>query len=518
MVHRITPTHWPPIIWLIFFPALASLIAASRVKQDAELWTWPADLGPATALSEPALLADPPAVLWRTDAALVYQTLDGSHAQQEILRYPDVHPRRWQVAPAERGRYHIVWLEDNNRLRSALISTDGETLRGPILLADAIRPDFVTVPAGESLIVVWINDHADEVNALAIDPAGRPGPITNIPVNRVSRVAAARDEANTLHLAWLTAPTPGTWAVHYQAVSATSLNMNSPITMQSLSLAPGESITGLEMSLDVSHGYILLGTSDAQTPDEEHVRVLSFPLGSPASVQFANLSPSGYALRWPRPAPGQHPTLALAVQVRTRDGWRPAVVTFSQGSTVDFDVAAPLPANSGPPALLADPSGSLILAWTGLDGVEPHLYVTRTTGTSRDTTGHDSAHVLIRTLAGAGVGLVLVGVWLLLPCCLLWLAPNNAPFWPLALALFTAAKLIWPADLFSRLPLWMTAAEFDRYGSPAGIMGLVVLLVGLAAGVAWTRARGWNNRRRVIIYLLTDAMLTILIFGTNLFR
>ena len=262
MVHRITPTHWPPIVWLIFFPALASLIAASRVKQDAELWTWPADLGSATALSEPALLADPPAVLWRTDAALVYQTLDGSHAQQEILRYPDVHPRRWQVAPAERGRYHIVWLEDNNRLRSALISTDGETLRGPILLADAIRPDFVTVPAGESLIVVWINDHADEVNALAIDPAGRPGPITNIPVNRVSRVAAARDEANTLHLAWLTAPTPGTWAVHYQAVSATSLNMNSPITMQSLSLAPGESITGLEMNLDVSHGYILLGTSD----------------------------------------------------------------------------------------------------------------------------------------------------------------------------------------------------------------------------------------------------------------
>jgi hypothetical protein len=318
--------------------------------------------------------------------------------------------------------------------------------------------------------------------------------------------------------------------------------MDSPSVLHSLTLLPGESLTTFRIGLERTHGYLFLGTSSAEQPDVEHVRVLSFPLDSPAVVRAFDLllpdhfTPSGppldvlhigriepvpdtplhpAALRWPRPAPGQHTILPLAVSLRASDGWRPGIVYFQSGDLLGFQEIAPLPADGGPPALLVEPSGDLHLAWVGLDGASPHLYTAHTGGKGLATAPGEHVHALLRSLAGALTGCLLGLAWLALPACVLLLAPRNAWALPLVLALYGASKLLWPPDLFARLPPLLAATGIHTRASPDLIVGAAVLVIGLVAGGVWYLARRRTRRQRSLVYLVADALLTWAVFGAN---
>jgi hypothetical protein len=540
---------WHPVIWLILFPLLTALVVQTRVADVRYQWSQVHDLGTTYPLSEPALLAQPHALIERpvtSPAPLVYQSLDSAHTSTGILPYPDVNPRRWQVSPAERAAYHIIWLEQDNRLRSALVGTDGTTVRGPIDLAANIRPDFVTLPRADgSLLVLWINDRTAEIGAVIIDAAGRPGPINNLPSERIARIAASLDRADTVHLAWLISPTPDNWTIYYRASGPNPPVIDSPSVLYTFTLAPGESITAFELGLDDAYGYLFWSTTTADQPDIERVRTLVFPLDSSADVTLSDLTLPGHfspsrsitimpqvgridplieipahsaALRWPRPAPGQQPVLPLAVALRTPDGWRPAVVYYRHGEALGFQVVAPLAADAGPPAVLAAPSSDLDLAWTGLDGVMPHLYTASTSGEGLVSATTDQSHVILRTVAGALVGIPLGTLWLALPVCIVLLAPGSTWTLPLTLTLYGAGKLLWPADLFTRLP--PVLADLGASASAGGVIGITMLLIGLAAGGAWVLARRLDRPvwQTCLVYPLVDAALTWMIFGANVFR
>ncbi len=531
-------------LWvLILFSILTALAAGTRVTSDRFQWALVNDRGAATPLDEPALLAQPLALFARSvDTPLTYTPLAESETPIGILPYPDVNPRRWQVAPASASAYHIVWQEQDTRLRCALISIDGTTLRGPIELATSARPDFVTLPgeAGD-LLVLWINSRTAEINAVTIDSAGRPGPISSFTSQRIAHVAAARDQTGLIHAAWLTSPAPDQWTVFYQASAANLLSLDTPALLHTFTLAPGESITTLQMGLDDTHAYLFWSTTTAAQPDTERVQVISFPLGSPAAVTFSEvrlpdhftptatlpdlpivggvdpvtMPPSHPAeLRWPRPAPGQSAALPLAAALRTADGWRPAVVYFQHGDLIGFQVIAPLPADAGPPVLLA--SGDLLAAWTGLDGVTPHLYTAQTDGEGLVPAPARHDHLLRRTLAGALTGIPLGLLWLALPLCVVIVAPANTWTLPLVLALYGTAKLLWPAHLFSRLPPVLAAAHF---ASARSLVEITVLLIGLiSTGVCYLAQRRKRPTWQIsLIYPLLDAALTWLVFGANVF-
>jgi hypothetical protein len=536
-MHRFT-------LWvLILFSILTALAAGTRVTSDRFQWALVNDRGAAAPLDEPALLAQPLALIARSvDTPLAYAPLAGDQTPTGILPYPDVNPRRWQVAPASASAYHIVWQEQDTRLRCALIDIDGTTVRGPIELATSARPDFVTLPGDDGdLLVIWINSRTAEINAVTIDSAGRPGPITAFPSQRITHVAAARDQTGLIHVAWLTSPAPDQWTIFYQASAANLLTLDTPALLHTFTLAPGESITALHMGLDDTHVYLFWGTTTAVQPDTERVQVISFPLGSPAAVMLSELRlpdhftptatlpdlpyvgridpvttpPSHPAwLRWPRPASGQSAALPLAVALRTTDGWQPAVVHFQQGDPIGFQVIAPLPADAGPPALLA--SDDLLAVWTGLDGITPHLYTAQTSGKGLISAPTPHDHLLRRTLAGALVGIPLGLLWLVLPLCVVIVAPENPWTLPLALALYGTAKLLWPAHLFSRLPPALAAAHFT---SARSLVEITVLLIGLISTGACVLAqrRKRPTRQIYLTYLLLDAALTWLVFGANVF-
>jgi hypothetical protein len=541
---------WHPVIWLLLFPILTALAAGSRTTDSLYQWAQITDHGAAAPLDEPALLTHPLALIGQpvtSPPPLAYQSLDSKRVTIGILSYSDVNPRRWQVAPADPFFYHIVWLEQDDRLRSALVSTTGETVRGPIDLVSGIRPDFVTLSLSDGqLFVLWTNARTAEIGTLIIDPAGRPGPIDNLPSERITRVAAGLDRAGTVHLAWLSSPTPDNWTIYYRASDTNPIIIDAPTLLHAFALTPGESIMAFKMGLDDTHGYLVWSTTTAAQPDVEHVRVLAFLLDSPADVTLSELAlpdrftPSGLNmttlpvgqidpltetpsqpadLRWPRPAPGQHAVLPLAVALRTPEGWRPAVVYYRHGEALGFQIVAPLPADAGPPGLLADPSGDLVLAWTGLNNMTPHRYTAHTGGKGLVSASVDPNRAALQTLAGALAGIPLGLLWLVLPVCLVLLAPANTWTLPLTLAVYGAGKLIWPATLFTRLPPLLAATGIERQASAHWVVGSTVLLIGLAAGGAWYLA--WRLKRPYwqngLVYPLVDAALTWVIFGANVF-
>ncbi|MBN2304744.1 MAG: hypothetical protein JXQ72_09720 [Anaerolineae bacterium] len=380
--------------WLIVFTVLlvslfAGLIAAALYLADDPQPQSPTatDQGATHGLQAPVFLlnGNHPALVWRpldSSTPLSYQSLNPPEAVQGIIPYNDVNPRTWAAVPAGPDGYHLVWLEPDGRLRSALITVHGETVRGPIELASIARRDFTLLSlSGDRALLLWTSDPAGYLVSAVIDRAGRPGPISAPLTRRVDHMTAALDRNDTLHLVWLTRSAPGEWALNYQSGEASNpdrINLDNPHSLHTLALAPGENVTSFQIGLDETHGYAIWGITAAKQPDIERVVVLAFPLDNPANNAIHELQWAGdAALRWPRTTPGQHTIMPLAVALRTPDGWRPAVGTYQGGTLRDYQIVASQAANAGPPTIAIAPDGDLYLAWSGLKGAAPHTYTTQ---------------------------------------------------------------------------------------------------------------------------------------------
>ena len=528
---------------------LVAAVAATRATDTIEYWPDVRDYGPARALHAPEFLADTQqaAIIWQprvSDTPLVYQSVEKNSTPTGILPYSDLTPIRWQTVPAGVDVFHVIWLEQDARLRSALINTTGETIRGPITLTAQASHGFATVPiSGGRALVLWINDSAGQLASNVIDSDGRPGPTTTSLANRLYRFAVRMDQEEALHTAWLTPSAPHAWTIYYQASATTAPTLDVPEILHLLTLSAEEALLSFDMGLDHTHGYITWSVASTRQPDTERVYVLAFPLDQPTTNRVMELRlPDNFApttnipgsdlaigrvdttipgddaaaLRWPQPAPGQHSILPIAVAVRTTDGWRPANAYFKDGRRIGFQVAVSYPVNGGPLSLSVDQAGSLHLAWIGLNDATPHLY-TASTGTQGITSSSGSASGRwLHTAAGLVAGLPLGILWLILPTILIMLAPTE--FWtlPLALTLYTAAKLLWPTALFTRLPPLLIAAGLDQL-SPALAIGATTLVIGLLASAALLVA----HRARClplypwVAYVALDMPLTWLIFGAN---
>ncbi len=528
---------------------IVAVIAAQHVTGPSYQWPDITRQGPAQPHSPPAWLdnTQEPTLLWRpagAESLLSYQALAPAAETHAILPYPDVDPCHWQASGAGPGRYHVVWLETDGRLRSALLASNGETLRGPIELTPAARPDFALLPLPDNgALAIWVDDPAGHLVAATIDAAGRPGPASAPLARFVDHMAAAIDRAGRVHLAWTTPGTPGTWTINYQSSPAASLSLNAPLALHSLTLSSDQALTTFALGLDETHGYILWGVTTARQPDAEQTRVLAFPLDAPAATSPADLQfprhftpgdgskltapPVGRlarpaqagepvaVLRWPSPAPGQHRVLALALALQTPDGWRPGVAYFQAGELLGYQVIAPHPADAGPPALAFDQNGDLRLAWSALDGTAAQLYTAHTAGRGLVPDSANEQHnTALRMLAGVLVGAPVGFLWLAVPTTLLMVLPPASWRRPLAAALYAGSKLLWPAGLYTNLPPSLSALGLD---SPPAAVAMTVLAIGLAAGMAGQIVHARRPHRPAwhawLVAGLLDALLTWAVFG-----
>jgi hypothetical protein len=542
-----------PGLWIGLTSILVAVTAASRAATRHYEWPRIEDRGGTYALSAPAFLmtSGQQALIWHpsgSSAPLIYQPLDDESAGVPIVPYPDVDPRRWEALPAGLDTYHLIWLEKDSRLRSALIDAGGQTIRGPIELAADAQPDYVAVPLPDGgALVLWIETSRNQLVVARIDPDGRPG-LTNRPLlTPIEGMAATLDQEGDVHLVWLASSSPNRWVLSYQVTSAADFGIDGSESLFAFTLTPEASIASLSIGLDRTHSYIFWSTVAAGQPDVEHVHVLVFPLDQPTNVAASDLqlpqrfapsesvhsadltvgrvsplipaSRSLAALRWPRPATGQHTLLPVAVALRTPDGWRPGVVYYRDGAALGFQIAGQFPADAGPPTLSIDPAGDLHLAWSGLQGVTTHLYMADTDRQRLAAAPPQTDSVVSGALAGIVAGIPLGLPWLVLPTCLILLSPGNTWTLPLAFALYGLAKLVWPPALFGQLSPVLAAAGLGRF-DPGFAVALGVLVIAIASAAAFRLVYDVKRPlwQRWLVYALLDAALTWGVFGANVFH
>ncbi len=164
-----------PALWLgaavIFMAGAAAWRAGSSTSPQ---WSPVGDQGEAVPFTRPALLSN--GLVWQQSEAssgLTYRSFDVSSPAVSIVAYPDVFPQEWQVSPAGEDNYHLVWLDQDGRLRCALINSLGQTVRGPIELAPLAQLGFSVVPRDDRLLVLWL-DISGQLGITELDEAGRP--------------------------------------------------------------------------------------------------------------------------------------------------------------------------------------------------------------------------------------------------------------------------------------------------------------------------------------------------------
>jgi hypothetical protein len=527
---------------ILLIAIIVAGIAGITASDAPGSYQWPQvrDHGATVVLAGPSLLntSGRQAVIWYPATSLIYQAFDPALPPVPILMYPDVNPLRWETVPAAPNDYHIIWLESTGRLRSALVSSDGQTLRGPIDLPSGIGRDFQVLSLSDGrAAVLGVHTRTRKVLFLTIDDSGRPEPVTDLSLGHPLRLAGAADRTDAVHLAWLTMPAPGQVTVNYQPMNRVDQTDVDDSAVTAFTLAPDESVSTFHLGLDQTHIYIIWGITTVDRPDTERLSVLTFPFEQPDQATVSELRvpttftptahlrlidpPLGYVarlpnlsgqvadLRWPCPAPGQADILALAISLRTSEGWEPAVIYFQGGQPFGYQIVAAAPADVGPVVLNRDSTDNLRLAWLGLVGTTPHLYTAYT----------DDQGLIRQTEQDSnGAGLVLAGllglVWFVVPGVLMFLTPRRAWTLPLAATLYSSSKLIWPPGLYNRVP---SLAHLIGLGSaqPGLVVGSTVLLIGLiatsvlAAQIHYRRPPGlcW------LTYAITDAILTWMIFG-----
>jgi hypothetical protein len=544
-----SPTY--TLFWLMLIAILfASAVGIHVTDPPASVqYQWPdvQDRGPTPALAHTSwLLTATHRALIRhapnASSPLTYRNLDQTSTAIGLIDYPDVQPYRWRAAPAEGASYHLVWVEKDGGLFSAQISAAGETLRGPITLAENAAPHFITLPYGDDrLLLLWSDNSTGRLMFNSLDPTGLPFLESKPLDSRVGTFAAAVDRRDTLHLAWLQSRTPGAWTVQYQAVPINdAITLDAPSELYTITLEPEATLASIALGLDQTHAYLVWGIRYASAPDDEQVHVLHFPLERPdlSTVQPLRLPPAfdprnmsawgpvapaavtgtaPAALRWVDVPPGQYPVLPVALAVQTTRGWRPAVVYFQGGDSLGFQRVADLPADAGPIQAAIDEVGALHVAWTGLvDDTTPHLYTSRYNREGLLVMAAEPPGTR-RALVNALVWLPAALVWLIVPTCIVLLTPRNHLTLPLAAAVYGGVKLLWPVDLFATYPPLL--ASLGGHSSAPGIVcGLTLLLIalvgsGAASLVALRKRPAWQVW---LVYGLLDAVLTWLVFGANM--
>jgi hypothetical protein len=533
-------------VWILVWSGMLALVVSFRSSvHDGES---PAvtDLGTTLAMHTPAIMhtASSTEVLWRplqSETPLQYRSLTSPTIVYDILPYTDLSPRRWQTGAARQHAFHLVWSESDARLRMAHLDETGHTLRGPVDLAQRARQDFslLTLADGNAA-VIWADPSTGNVFSTQIDLAGRVGPKLRILPKPTSAIASCLDAEDIAHLVWLTSTEPNSWNINYQVSDPKNLQMDQPQVLHSLVVEPTKTLSAFEIGLDHTFAYIFWSITDVNQPAVEKVFVLAFPIGhssqatlrqlwiprapGPRRVNTTSESPIGRlgpvdtepgspaALRWPRPARGQHDLLPVSMSGKTEDGWHPIVVYFQHGEPLGFQAIASQAADAGPPQVDLSPGGDTYLAWLGLEAATPHLYVARINGPGpkEETQKRISSTDVVRGIVGIPYG----SLWLVIPA-LLVLGFRPAKWIFLAASFFYVfSKLFWPPGLYEQTPPLLVKLGSDS--SLAISLATMSIALGGIFAMSLCRHDRQYTWRSWLAFGLVDMSLTWAIFGANI--
>lgn len=196
-------------------------------------------------------------------------------------------PTDLQLLPLAERRLALLWLERSAggapRLQVATLESDGTLRRAPFEIGAAQRYTALPTPTG-GILAFPIN--AESLSIALLDRLGRPYGTVRV-AESAHMAAAALDQRDQLHVAWL-APSDGAlWQLLYLSFDLALLDQSAPrlpapTLLAVLRLAEGEYIESLSASTDAERLYILWNAvSVGHKGESVRLEGLSFPLESP---------------------------------------------------------------------------------------------------------------------------------------------------------------------------------------------------------------------------------------------
>lgn len=303
-----------------------------------------------------------------------------------ILPYPDVQPQAWRALPASAESIHLIWLEADQRLRSAIIQVDGTTLRGPVTLAQTARPGFQAIGRDCEAVIIWQPQAGDPYVATILDHEGRPRNI-GIPAISQGPSALAHSNSHTLSIAWAKQQTPSEYEIRISTVQTVPQQQAAYRPVAVVQLAPTESIEQISIAAEESFVHILWTITDAQYPGQVRATYLAtVPAGEDDPVRVQTLD-FGYmtgdnaqllaaeGVRWVSLSASLEHHVWLSASLRTADGWRPALAPVRDAQVDTLTSIAERPANAAPPIVTWGTNNTMWIAWKGLVRNLPHLFI-----------------------------------------------------------------------------------------------------------------------------------------------
>jgi len=456
-----------------------------------------------------------------------------------------------------------------------LLSPQGALQGEPLLLSpqgqEVSSFEAVLNQAGQ-LDVFWslVQGTGADLYHLRLDRQGRPIAPARLLVSGAHDPTARVAEDGTLHLAWLRKPDSIRRELYYAAFPQAAVAPVAGSKITDYSGGMGTVLYKPVLGLDSRHVYVFwasyaMAGISAGTAASSYV---TFPLGQPAYQQPLPIAlppagtpaympyqgPYGYrqlaypatgprmvgseVLFWPAPLPGQKSELPVLfgeqVYFRFKGETQPVLAVFAEGQLRGYQVIARSPDLAIYPAAVADTTGNLHTIWLNSASQGYEVYYTSTSPLVKarlDQTERKDYEVRAVNLAwGMLSGLVLVALLpvIFLPA-LAWLllyhlfggsdALRERSAWlalGVAIVLYLGAKvLVFGAFL---PPLSLVALVPTRFASLAtwGLLLGIAALAGLAVYLYNRRKEGAPVFFAAIIFVLVDALLTMLTYGPSI--
>lgn len=261
---------------------------------------------------------------------------DGEVIERTILPVGEEAIGDPQLRVAADGRLHLLWREKTESsavIRYALLGTDGRTVERTLLLSDPSRwaeqaPRLALDPQGR-LHALWTDRTGIYWAMLSQEGELLRGPTLLIPDGRSPAVQA--DQAGRLHLAWQRWVDRSTRPIYYAVLDPETGLLSEPEEITRAFLRSGTRLEGPAIGLDPEMGYVLWSALDIREVSSRG-RYAFFPLDLPRQKRTLDLplvegrDPSG---------------------ITVLDGqWRPLLIALSEtvgtawGEEVQIAVAA----------------------------------------------------------------------------------------------------------------------------------------------------------------------------------
>ncbi len=298
-----------------------------------------------------------------------------------ILPLPPVRPYAQQLAPAQDGRIHLLWLDAHesgeSRLFSALISAEQTVERGPTVISDRQTLHYTVVSNGDgSLWAIWSGVPLAEpvLYAQYVDSLGRPRQIVRLVEDADWPTLTYTGSGAYLH--WIQATTGYVYRARLTEQVLAAIEPISP----GISLGSADRLTGFSAATDHTHSYVLWNVTRADGQSEtwfstslldtmawseparlgvewttKEVIETGFNGGRAFPAQFGEKW-----LSWAVPVTGQLETVPVtAVQENNL-----ALIYWRGGEVIGYQNIAPITGLIGQPALMTDRDLHLYLAWS----------------------------------------------------------------------------------------------------------------------------------------------------------